>query len=146
MDSPGKSLKVKTPVQAPINKKLEKEGEEEDGFNTPKGAQFKIPPPVGCPPAPVRGGIQQKTINTTPRRLTSVNVPKNIQLGMAALRGEKGAAYDRIVLNAGTVDNLLGCDGAEDVDVAMERAKGAIYSGKALKKLLNYIEISRKIK
>ncbi|KAG2313036.1 hypothetical protein Bca52824_024593 [Brassica carinata] len=125
MDSPGKSLKVKTPVQAPINKKLEKEGEEEDGFNTPKGAQFKIPPPVGCPPAPV---------------------PKNIQLGMAALRGEKGAAYDRIVLNAGTVDNLLGCDGAEDVDVAMERAKGAIYSGKALKKLLNYIEISRKIK
>lgn len=67
MDSSGKTLKVKTPIY----KKLEKEGEEEDGFTTPKGAQFKIPPLLQCPPAPVRGGIQQKT---TPRRLTSVNV------------------------------------------------------------------------
>ena len=67
MDSSGKTLKVKTP----INKKLEKEGEEEDGFTTPKGTQFKIPPLLQCPPAPVRGGIQQ---TTTPRRLTSVNV------------------------------------------------------------------------
>ncbi|CAN6844407.1 unnamed protein product [Brassica oleracea] len=57
MDSSGNTLKVKTP----INKKLEKEGEEEDGFTTPKGAQFKIPPLLQCPPAPVRGGIQQKT-------------------------------------------------------------------------------------
>ena len=71
---------------------------------------------------------------------------KNIELGLAALRGGKGAAYDRIVLNAGIVDHLLGCDGAEDVVVAMERAKEAIDSGKALKKLLNYIEISRKMK
>jgi anthranilate phosphoribosyltransferase len=73
-------------------------------------------------------------------------VSKNIELGLAALRGEKGAAYDRIVLNAGIVDHLLGSEGAEDVAVAMERAKEAIDSGKALKKLLNYIEISRKIK
>lgn len=70
---------------------------------------------------------------------------KNIELGLAALRGEKGAAYDRIVLNAGIVDHLLGCEGADDVAVAMERAKEAIDSGKALKKLLNYIEISRKM-
>ncbi|CAF1907613.1 unnamed protein product [Brassica oleracea var. botrytis] len=154
MDSSGKTLKVKTP----INKKLEKEGEEEDGFTTPKGAQFKIPPLLQCPPAPVRGGIQQKT---TPRRLTSVNtsyvshcwgqwlptkekekeldipllnekVSKHIEPDLAALRGEKGAAYDIIVLNAGIVDHLLGCEGAEDVTVAMERAKEAIDSGKAL--------------
>ncbi|CAF1907653.1 unnamed protein product [Brassica oleracea var. botrytis] len=75
MDSSGKTLKVKTPIY----KKLEKEGEEEDGFTTPKGAQFKIPPLVECPPAPARGGIQQKTINkrrkiSTPWRLTSVNI------------------------------------------------------------------------
>lgn len=74
MDSPGKSLKVKTTVQAPINKKLEKEGDEGDGFTTPKGTQSKIQPLVQCPPAPVRGGIQHNTINTAPRRLTSVNV------------------------------------------------------------------------
>lgn len=44
------------------------------------------------------------------------------------------------------MDHLLGSEGAEDVTVAMERAKEAIDSGKALKKLLNYIEISRKMK
>ncbi|KAL0885431.1 hypothetical protein Bca101_009413 [Brassica carinata] len=80
----------------------------------------------------------------TPR--TDRSVSKNIELGLAALRGEKGAAYDRIVLSAGIVDHILGCEGAEDVAVAMDRAKEAIDSGKALKKLLNYIEISRKIK
>ncbi|CAH2066592.1 unnamed protein product [Thlaspi arvense] len=80
----------------------------------------------------------------TPR--TDRSVSKNIELGLAALSGEKGAAYDRIVLNAGIVDHLLGCEGADDVAVAMERAKEAIDSGKALKKLLNYIEISRKMK
>lgn len=71
---------------------------------------------------------------------------KNIELDLAALRGEKRAACDGIVLNAGIVDHLLGCEGAEDVTVAMERAKEAIDSGKALKKLLNYIEFSRKMK
>ncbi|CAH8337440.1 unnamed protein product [Eruca vesicaria subsp. sativa] len=79
MDSPGKLLNVKIPVQAPNNKKPEKEGEEEDGFTTPKGVQFIIPPQVKCPPAPIRGGVQQKTIEkrrkkSTPRRLTSVDV------------------------------------------------------------------------
>ncbi|CAN6844401.1 unnamed protein product [Brassica oleracea] len=62
----------------------------------------------------------------------TVTTLKHIELDLAALRGEKGAAYDRIVLNAGIVDHLLGCKGAEDVTVAMERAKEAIDSGKAL--------------
>ncbi|KAL4278770.1 hypothetical protein GQ457_03G008330 [Hibiscus cannabinus] len=80
----------------------------------------------------------------TPR--TDRSVSKNIELGLAALHGEKGPAYDRIVLNAGIVDHLLGCDGAEDVSVALERAKEAIDSGKALKKLVNYIKLSNKVK
>ncbi|KAE8716559.1 phosphoribosylglycinamide formyltransferase [Hibiscus syriacus] len=80
----------------------------------------------------------------TPR--TDRSVSKNIELGLAALQGEKGPAYDRIVLNAGIVDHLLGCDGAEDVSLALERAKEAIDSGKALKKLLNYIKMSNKVK
>lgn len=80
----------------------------------------------------------------TPR--TDRSVSKNIELGLAALRGEKGPTYDRIVFNAGMVDHLLGCDGAEDVSVAMDRAREAIDSGKALKRLLNYIKISHKLK
>ncbi|KAL5718196.1 hypothetical protein ACHQM5_011128 [Ranunculus cassubicifolius] len=76
----------------------------------------------------------------TPR--TDRSVLKNIELGLAALGGEKGAAYDRIVLNAGMVDHLLGCDGAEDATSALDRAREAIDSGKALDKLMNYIKIS----
>lgn len=73
-------------------------------------------------------------------------VSQNIELGLAALRGEKGPAYDRIVLNAGVVDHLLGCDGAEDISSALDRAREAIDSGRALEKLLNYIKISQKVR
>nr|XP_009393611.1 PREDICTED: uncharacterized protein LOC103979259 [Musa acuminata subsp. malaccensis] len=79
----------------------------------------------------------------TPR--TDRSVLKNIALGLAALRGEKGEAYDRIVLNAGMVDHLLGCNGAEDVMAALDRAREAIDSGKALKRLMNYIQLSHKV-
>lgn len=79
----------------------------------------------------------------TPR--TDRSVSKNIELGLAAFRGEKGPAYDRIVLNAGMVDHLLGCDGAEDISSAMDRAREAIDSGKALSRLLNYIKMSQKV-
>ncbi|KAL6986712.1 hypothetical protein U1Q18_046853 [Sarracenia purpurea var. burkii] len=80
----------------------------------------------------------------TPR--TDRSVSRNIELGLAALRGEKGPAYDRIVLNAGLVDHLLGCEGAQDIPLALDRAREAIDSGKALTRLLNYIKISRKVK
>lgn len=80
----------------------------------------------------------------TPR--TDRSVSRNIELGLEALRGEKGPAYDRIVLNAGMVDHLLGCDGAQDVTLAMDRAREAIDSGKALTRLLNYIKNSHKVK
>lgn len=79
----------------------------------------------------------------TPR--TDRSVLRNIQLGIAALSGEKGPAYDRIVLNAGMVDHLLGCSGAEDVHSALDRAREAMDSGKALKRLMNYMKISHKV-
>ncbi|KAH6825300.1 anthranilate phosphoribosyltransferase [Perilla frutescens var. hirtella] len=79
----------------------------------------------------------------TPR--TDRSVTRNIELGLAALRGEKGAAYDRIVLNAGMVDHLLGCEGAEDISSALERAREAIDSGRALEKLLGYINKSNRV-
>ncbi|KAK4488810.1 hypothetical protein RD792_004600 [Penstemon davidsonii] len=79
----------------------------------------------------------------TPR--TDRSVTRNIELGLAALRGEKGPTYDRIVLNAGMVDHLLGCDGAQDITSALDRAREAIDSGRALNRLLNYIKISNKV-
>eukprot|EP00268_Persea_americana_P054060 TRINITY_DN6164_c0_g1_i8.p1 TRINITY_DN6164_c0_g1~~TRINITY_DN6164_c0_g1_i8.p1 ORF type:complete len:592 (-),score=110.79 TRINITY_DN6164_c0_g1_i8:138-1913(-) len=79
----------------------------------------------------------------TPR--TDRSVLRNIELGLAALCGEKGPAYDRIVLNAGMIDHLLGCAGAEDVLSALDRAREAIDSGRALNRLMNYIKISHKV-
>ncbi|CAN6548895.1 unnamed protein product [Malus baccata var. baccata] len=79
----------------------------------------------------------------TPR--TDRSVVKNIELGLTALRDHKGPAYDRIVLNAGMIDHLLGCDGAEDITSALDRAREAIDSGKALKKVLNYIRVSNEV-
>lgn len=73
-------------------------------------------------------------------------VSKNIELGLAALRGEKGPAYDRIILNAGMTDHLLGCQGAENISTALDRARNAIDSGNALNRLVNYIKISHKLK
>jgi|SwirhisoilCB1_FD_contig_41_7542566_length_410_multi_2_in_0_out_0_1 anthranilate phosphoribosyltransferase len=70
---------------------------------------------------------------------------RNLELGLAALGGEKGAAYDRIVLNAAMADHLLGCSGAEDIDAALDRAREAIGSGEALRRLMSYIKISHKV-
>jgi len=72
-----------------------------------------------------------------------MQVAKNVELGMAALRGEEGPAYDRIVLNAAVADHLLGCEGAESPFIAVERAKEAIDSGRALNAMLNYIDRSK---
>lgn len=82
----------------------------------------------------------------TPFLMLHFQVSRNIELGLAALRGEKGPAYDRIILNAGIVDHLLGCDGAEDISAALDRAREAIASGKALDRLLNYIKMSHKVR
>ncbi|CAK8561971.1 unnamed protein product [Lathyrus sativus] len=79
----------------------------------------------------------------TPR--TDRSVSRNLELGLSALSGEKGPAYDRIVLNAGMVDHLLGAEGAEDISAALDRAREAIDSGSALKRLLNYIKLSHKV-
>ncbi|CAN0896263.1 Anthranilate phosphoribosyltransferase [Linum grandiflorum] len=80
----------------------------------------------------------------TPR--TDRSVSKNIELGLAALHGEKGPAYDRIVLNAGMIDHLLGCDDSNDIYSALDRAREAIDSGRALKRLLSYIKATNKMK
>ncbi|KAH7298743.1 hypothetical protein KP509_25G057500 [Ceratopteris richardii] len=86
---------------------------------------------------PMEYGFQS---SPTPR--VDRSVEKNVQLGLAALRGEKGPAYDRIVFNAAVVDHLLGCEGASDLMACIERAKEAVDSGRALERLMNYVRIS----
>jgi anthranilate phosphoribosyltransferase len=78
--------------------------------------------------------------------LSTLNqVLKNLELGLSALGGDKGPAYDRIVLNAAMADHLLGCSGAQDINSALDRAREAIDSGNALRRLMNYIKISHKV-
>eukprot|EP00250_Pteridium_aquilinum_P034474 c7642_g1_i1 orf=533-2338(-) len=79
--------------------------------------------------------------SSTPR--VDRSVEKNVELGLSALKGDKGPVYDRIILNAAIADNLLGCQGATDMAVAIERAKEAVDSGSALARLMNYIQASR---
>ena len=61
--------------------------------------------------------------------------------GIAALSGEKGHLYDRIVLNAAMVDYLLGICPAPHR--AIKRAQTVIDDGRALKHLNAYVTASR---
>ena len=62
-------------------------------------------------------------------------------LGVAALKGEQGPVYDRIVLNVGLTDYYLGLSaGAEE---GLAEAREAIDSGRALAHLERYVSRSR---
>lgn len=61
-------------------------------------------------------------------------------LGMAALKGERGHVYDRILLNVGLTDYLLGLSGGAFESLA--EAKEALDSGRALVHLERYISRS----
>ncbi|KAL5079761.1 hypothetical protein RYX36_008182, partial [Vicia faba] len=58
--------------------------------------------------------------------IIDIKVSRNIELGLSALSGEKGPAYDQILSNAGMVDHLLGAEGAADISVVLDRAGEAI--------------------
>ena len=62
------------------------------------------------------------------------------EAGVAALSGEKGHIYDRILLNTALVDYLLGIS-PEPKD-ALARARSVMDDGSALKHLQAYIAIS----
>ena len=65
------------------------------------------------------------------------------EAGVAALSGEKGHIYDKILLNAAMVDYLLGiCPEPED---ALARAKSVMDNGSALKHLQAYIAVSNRL-
>ena len=62
-------------------------------------------------------------------------------MGLAALKGERGPVYDRIVLNAGLTDYYLGLSTSAEEGLA--GAKEAIDSGRALAHLERYISGSQ---
>ena len=71
-------------------------------------------------------------------RTKAVSAQAFANLGMAALSGEKGPVYDRIVLNAAMTDHLLGFN--PDPRDAIQQARSAIDTGRALKHLRAYLE------
>lgn len=65
------------------------------------------------------------------------------EAGVAALSGERGHIYDRILLNSAMVDYLLGiCSDGND---AIIRAKSVMDDGSALEHLKAYIEVSKNL-
>ena len=73
-------------------------------------------------------------------RMDSVSAETFADAGLAALSGERGHVYDRIVLNTAMTDYLLGI--CPNPDEALRRTKDAIDSGRALERLRAYIEKS----
>ena len=74
-------------------------------------------------------------------RLETVSPEAFAEAGMAALSGQKGQIYDRLVLNTAMTNYLLGlCSNPHE---AIARAKEAIDSGRALSHLKAYIAKSK---
>ena len=72
-----------------------------------------------------------------------VNAQAFAEAGVAALSGEKGHIYDRILLNTAMVDYLLGiCP--EPIE-ALGRARSVMDDGSALKHLQAYIAVSNRL-
>ena len=62
-------------------------------------------------------------------------------MGLAALKGEQGPVYDRIVLNVGLTDYYLGLSASAEEGLA--EAREAVDSGRALAHLERYVSRSR---
>lgn len=64
------------------------------------------------------------------------------ELGVAALSGEKGVIYDRILLNTAIVDSLLGI--CPEPEAALARTRSVMDNGQALARLQAYIAVSNR--
>ena len=62
-------------------------------------------------------------------------------MGLAALKGERGPVYDRIVLNVGLTDYYLGL--SANAEEGLAEAREAMDSGRALAHLERYISRSQ---
>jgi anthranilate phosphoribosyltransferase len=62
---------------------------------------------------------------------------------MEALRGEPGAAYDIVSLNAGTA--LYAAGVASSIEDGLKRARAAIQSGDAMRKIDQFVEVTQSL-
>ena len=76
-------------------------------------------------------------------RPKAVSAEAFAELGVAALSGEKGPIYDRILLNTAMVDYLLGI--CPEPAEALARTRSVMDSGRALAHLRAYIAISNRL-
>ena len=80
------------------------------------------------------------TLNPRPEE---VSADAYVNAGVAALSGEKGQIYDRILLNTAMVDYLLGI--CPDPHQAIKRTKAVMDDGSALNHLKAYIKASNEV-
>jgi anthranilate phosphoribosyltransferase len=62
---------------------------------------------------------------------------------MEALRGEPGAAFDIVSLNAGTALYAAGVAGS--IEDGLKRARAAIESGDAMRKIDQFVEVTQNL-
>ena len=94
---------------------------------------FRADQTYACDINPATYGFHY-TQNPRPKAVDAQTFAK---LGLAALSGEKGPVYDRIVLNAALTDHLLGF--SADPHDAIQHTREAIDNGRALKHLRAYL-------
>jgi anthranilate phosphoribosyltransferase len=75
------------------------------------------------------------------RNLKVSDATESKQRMMEALRGEPGAAYDIVSLNAGTA--LYAAGVASSIEDGLKRAREAINSGAALRKIDQFVEVTQ---
>ena len=93
--------------------------------------------PVACDVDPAAYGFDYAQ---SPRP-AEVSTRAFAALGVAALKGEQGPVYDRIVLNVGLTDYYLGLSASAEEGLA--EAREAMDSGRALAHLERYVSRSR---
>jgi anthranilate phosphoribosyltransferase len=77
------------------------------------------------------------------RNLKVANATESKAKMMEALRGEPGAAYDIVALNAGTA--LYAAGVASSIEDGLARARVAITSGDALKKIEQFVQVTQNL-
>ena len=89
--------------------------------------------------SPEELGVKRK-----PLREVKVNSPEeSVKVALSVLKGEEGTPRDIVLLNASF--GILASEMANDLKEAFEMAKESMDSGKALKVLERYVEITNKV-
>ncbi len=89
--------------------------------------------------SPEELGIRRQTLE----EVCIMSPEESVRLGVSVLEGEEGAHRDIVLLNA--TFGILASDKVKDIKEAFEMAKESIDSGRAKRKLEEFIELSNKL-